>query len=345
MIRKRTYYYDPYQQQQCNDDTNTIIIPFAFKPLHTTMARRKGRNKTAEEPTQIIRRVHSYRSTDQGITVINTKKLVLRMETIFDYEGIKAPNVPIGIKDFSDVMLMHYVYHFLKFHIIFRKNKIAETKRWIVLEALKMCKVELIDDRVFSGGNPYDLLKHLPNKVEEKFKEVFKRKQGSGISLFKAVDWTYLLDHSDYEGFNTKHGDVSLQYAIPAVPALIPKKRKSPQTGNHTNEEDWDNANFCEVCNVGIKCKYAFLTPGKLNGLFKEQATSEKIDSLLQSEDKIVWNKLQERLSKWKNQKLETSKWAFEINRYMAKHWWTTHYDAVNCNEVPNWVNQKEPPK
>ena len=153
------------------------------------MARRKSCNKTAEEPTKIICRVHSYRSTDQGITVINTKKLVLRMETIFDYEGIKAPNVPIGIKDFSDVMLMHYVYHFLKFHIIFRKNKIAETKRWIVLEALKMCKVKLNDDLVFSCGNPYNLLEHLPNKVEEKFKVVFKRKQGSGIRHIFWIIW------------------------------------------------------------------------------------------------------------------------------------------------------------
>ena len=100
VIRKRTYYYDPYQQQQCNDDTNTIIIPaerFAFKPLHTTMARAKGRNKAAEVPTKTTRRVHSYRSTDQGITSINAKKMVLRMESIFDYAGIKAPNVPMII--------------------------------------------------------------------------------------------------------------------------------------------------------------------------------------------------------------------------------------------------------
>ena len=335
-------------KQQRNDDTNTIIIPaerFAFKPLHTTMARAKGHNKAAEVPTKTIRRVHSYRSTDQGITFNNAKKIVLRMETIFDYEGIKAPNVPIGIKDCSDVMLMHYVYHFLKFHILFRKNKIAETKRWIVLEALKMCKMaELVEDLVFSRGTPYEMLNHLPKKVVEKFKVVFKseRNKESGISLFKGVDWAYLLDHSDYEGFNTDHGDDSTQYGIPVVPALIPKKRKSPQAGNHTNKEDWDKANFCEVCNVGIKCKYAFLTPGKSKGLFKMQATSEAIDALINDKDKIVWNKLQK--GEWIGKKLETGTWAHEINRYMSKHWWNTHYDAVNCNEVPEWVMHKEPP-
>ena len=256
------------------------------------------------------------------------------MKTIFDYEGIKAPNVPHSN---ADLEVMYYVYHFLKFHVLFRKNKIAETKRWIILEALKMCKVQ-VENQVFSLGTPSDVLKHIPTLIDDELKVVFRRnEENSGLSLFKNVEWSYLMNSPDYEGFNTSDGDNPAEYGMNEMIAPVPKKRKSPRTGSYLKKDDWDIANFCEVCNAGIKCKYAFLTPGRVNGIFKVKATSENITSLLE-EDAELWNKLQHKIKGWKNRKLDTGQWACEINRYMAKHWWREHYDVNNPEEAPLWA-------
>lgn len=290
---------------------------------------------------------HPYRSADKKI---NWKSMVTKMNVIFDHEGIKAPDV---MNYSGNVKVMYYVYHFLKFHILFRNNNIKDSRRWIILQALRTCGVQLDSD---CSNTPSGIMENIPTLFEDDsdkfdlFHHIFddvSDDYSSGLYLFKEIKWGYLKDLGDYEGFNSSEGDVATDYGFEmdkgTVPALapvssvnkIPKKvRRSPYCGDVETKANWDKANFCELCRLGMKSRYAFITPGKVDGFFKVKATSASITAFIYANEDRLKRVKTDLLSK-DNQFVNASTWAQEINRQFIKHWEKVHSGEEN---KPDWA-------
>lgn len=63
------------------------------------------------------------------------KRMVVTLKSILDYEGIKAPDVKAY--DGKIVVALYYVFHLLKFNIIFRNNRMKKSNTWVITEALR----------------------------------------------------------------------------------------------------------------------------------------------------------------------------------------------------------------
>ena len=222
------------------------------------------------------------------------KKMAVTLKTIFDYEGIKAPDVNAYVG--KKVVVLYYVFHLVKFNSIFRKNKMKEANTWVITEALRSCGIMDDNDDVATFPSiPSLILDQISwlvdnandDSVELTFSQVFNTDSYvSGESLFKQIDWNYLKDSVDFEGFTVAvEGDDPLDYNITLDAGSIsifgsnshdPQvkvKRKSPKVGDITDHTSWDKANYCEVCKFGIKSQFAFIAPGKSGGVFKVEAT------------------------------------------------------------------------
>jgi|TARA_B110000261_G_C13022249_1_gene332589 hypothetical protein len=284
------------------------------------------------------------------------KKMAVTLKTIFDYEGIKAPDVNAYVG--KKVVVLYYVFHLVKFNSIFRKNKMKEANTWVITEALRSCGIMDDNDDVATFpsipslmlDNIFGLVENGEESVVAEFSQVFNTDSDvSGEWLFKQIDWNYLKDSVDFEGFTVAvEGDDISDYNITLDAATIfifasnshdPQvkvKRKSPKVGDITDHTSWDKANYCEVCKFGIKSQFAFITPGKIGGVFKVKATSGSITQLIiQDETSDDSKNLRDKVQKAKF-KGDAANWAVEINRYMARHWWKCHSETGM--NPPEWA-------
>ena len=112
--------------------------------------------------------------------------MVTKMNVIFDHEGIKAPDV---MNYSGNVKVMYYVYHFLKFHILFRNNNIKDSRRWIILQALRTCGVQLDSD---CSNTPSGIMENIPTLFED---------DSDKFDLFHHIfDDVYNISFSKYNG-------------------------------------------------------------------------------------------------------------------------------------------------
>lgn len=143
---------------------------------------------------------------------------------------------------------------------------------WMILMMLEFSSIpSKILDHIFM------LVENGEDKVADRFLQVFNTdggSVGSGEWLFQQIDWNYLKDSVEFEGFNDWEEDDPSQYIITLENGSnshdnqVKFKRKSPKVGVITDTKSWDIANYCEVCHLGIKSQFAFITPGKIDGMF-----------------------------------------------------------------------------